>query len=392
MPTAPFVKTGTLREVFLMLPSLQEANREMIRGIYDFALPGRRWAFFHVNQSAEAIRRIGGLSAASGLIGLLGRADLAEAASAISLPTVNIHDGTVFNRLPQVGADGYRLGQFAAEALCESRVEHFGFFGLKDENFSDVRLAGFRDRLASLGQSQVETFFRDPAMIASGKHFGERNPAMEWLLGLPKPIAIYCANDVFANELSVTCFQAGIRIPQQVMVLGTDNDPVWGLGAHPPISTIQLPYREIGRRAARMLQKLMRGQKLGRKVIRLHQPELIERQSTMRQHADDAVVEKALQWMQAHAREGASMAEVAAAVNCSVRALEMRFQKTLGRSPGSEMKRLRLAVVKHLLREEDLTLEAIAEHCRFSSGIYLSQFFKRETGVTPGAYRKAFRT
>ncbi len=380
-----------LREVFLVLPTHQEANREIIQGIYDYALPEFRWAFFHVNQDAMSIEHVGKLKTASGLIGLLGREDLAEAAAKISLPVVNVHDGDTYSDLPQVGGDGYLLGAYAAECLIDTGVEHLGFYGLKRANFSDVRCSGFCDKLKELGRSHVETFYRDPAMLLSSDHFGERNPALEWLQQCPKPIAIYCANDTFANELSVACFQAEIAIPQDVMLLGTDNDSVWAMAAHPSLSSIQLPYREIGRQAAQMLQQLMRGNQVIDRLVHVHQPELIERQSTARLHASDPIVEKALLWMQENAQAGVSSNDVAQIAGCSTRSLEIRFQKAIGRTPGNELKRIRLKFVKQLLREGDMTLEAIAEECNFSSGVYLSQFFKREAGVTPGAYRKAFR-
>lgn len=377
--------------MFLILPSHQEANREIIRGIYEYAYPEFRWAFFHVNQTVRAIEHISQLKTASGIIGLLGREDLADAAAKSSLPVVNIHDGEVYAGLPQVGEDGYLIGAYAAECLQDTGAEHVGFYGLKGANFSEVRCRGFCDTLKKLGRKDVNVFFRDPAMLQSMEHFGERNPALEWLEACPKPIAIYCANDTFANELSVACFQADIRIPQEVMLLGTDNDSIWAKVAHPSLSSIQLPYREIGRRAAQMLQQLIQGDAIDETLLRIHQPEIVERQSTARVHASDPLVEKALLWMQERGQTGAGMHEVAKVAGCSTRALEIRFQKALGRSPGSELKRIRLTFVKQLLREADWTIETIAEDCNFSSGAYLSQFFKRETGMTPGAYRKTFR-
>jgi LacI family transcriptional regulator len=124
----------------------------------------------------------------------------------------------------------------------------------------------------------------------------------------------------------------------------------------------------------------------------IDQPDLVERQSTMRGHSEDPHVERALQWMREHCAHGIGIESVAKVAGVSVRSLQKRFLRALGRTPLQELKTLRIEQIKRMLRDEDRTLEEIAEACQISSGIYLSQFFKRETGMTPGAYRKIFRS
>jgi LacI family transcriptional regulator len=214
---------------------------------------------------------------------------------------------------------------------------------------------------------------------------------VRWLRQLPKPIAIYCASDVLANELSMFCLQAEHSVPQEIVILTSDNDDLLCGGSLPTLSSIRLPYRQVGRRAAEILEQQMAnpGQEIYMELI--DQPDIVERQSTLFKHVEDPVVEKALQWMNDHATHGIDVESAARVTGVSLRALEIRFKKALNHTPHQELNYIRLEAVKQMLREQDKTLEEIAEACCFSSGIYLSQFFRREAGMTPGMYRKAFR-
>jgi len=212
-----------------------------------------------------------------------------------------------------------------------------------------------------------------------------------WLLRARKPLAVYCPNDILANELSAFCRQLLLAVPRDVLILGADNDELLCLGCLPALSSIRLPYREVGRRATALLQQLLEGGAIPPEPLLIHEPDIVERQSTVFQHVNDPHVERALQWMRDHCAHGISVEDVARAAGVSLRSLEVRFQGTIGRTPRKELNRLRLESVKRLLREQNQTLEQIAENCSFSSGIYLSQFFRREAGMTPGEYRKTFR-
>ena len=378
-----------LREIFLILPRNHGPNREVMRGIYEFAYPAHRWVMFFAEQKVEAILSIGNKPNASGVIGQFGRQDLAEAALQLKIPVVSVHGALEKPELPQVGIDRPRQGAYAAEWLLRAGFPHFAFYGLAEAPFSDAQLRGYRGFLKRAGKPVHAFTLKTP--LSSWFRPEMEHPALAWLEALPKPAAVYCPNDILANELSSYCLQLRLEVPREVAILGSDDDELLCLGSLPQLSSVRLPYREVGRRAAALLQDLFAGNRprKGRNLI--HQPDMVERQSTLSQHAEDPQVERALQWMREHAAHGINVRSVARTAGLSVRSLEARYQRALGRSPKKELNRLRLEQVKRLLREQDQTLEQMAENCGFTSGVYLSQFFRREAGMTPGHYRKTFR-
>ncbi|MGC9452695.1 MAG: helix-turn-helix domain-containing protein [Oceanipulchritudo sp.] len=377
------------REIFLVLPRNLGPNREIMRGIYEFAYPAHRWVMFFVDQTPEAILSLAKKPTAAGVIGQFGRADLAEAALQLRIPVVSVHGGLDIAGLCHVGIDRIRQGAFAAEWFLENGFPHMGFYGLAREPFSEAQFNGYAKRLKKAKKEVL--VLNLPSFFVERSRRPDPHPALEWLAGLPKPVALYCPNDILANELSTFCLQLQLAVPRDVAILGSGNDELLCLGSLPPLSSIRLPHREVGLKAAAMLEDMLQGKRPNPSRILIDQPDVLERQSTLLQHAGDPHVERALQWMREHAAHGINVEGLARAAGLSVRSLETRFQKSLGRSPKQELNRLRLEEVKRLLREHDHTLEQIADKCGFSSGIYLSQFFRRETGTTPGNYRKTFR-
>lgn len=385
MPSRP----RATREIFLVLPRNLGPNREIMRGIYEFAYPAHRWVMFFADQTPEAILSIAKKSTAAGVIGQFGRADLAEAALQLKIPVVSVHGGLDIAGLCHVGVDRIRQGAFAAEWFLENGFPHMGFYGLAGEPFSEAQFDGYAKRLKK-ARKEVHALNLQSFLIERGRR-PDPHPALDWLAELPKQIAIYCPSDILANELSTFCLQLQFAVPRDVAILGSGNDELLCLGSLPPLSSVRLPHREVGLKAAAMLEQMLLGKQPRKTRTLIHQPEILERQSTLLQHAEDGAVDRALQWMREHAAHGINVEDVARAAGLSVRSLESRFQKALGRSPKQELNRLRMEEVKRLLREQPDTLEQIADKCGFSSGIYLSQFFRRETGITPGTYRKSFR-
>jgi LacI family transcriptional regulator len=382
------IRPRATREIFLILPRHHGPNREVARGIFEFAYPRHRWVMFFVEQTERAILSIRDKPNAAGVIGQFGRDELAAAACALSIPVVSVHGGISYPGLPQVGIDRYRQGEYVATWFLHNGFPHCGFYGLGGEPFSDAQQAGFEAVMQMAGRQSLSITPSARQKVQSGSVYP--NPVHRWLLAAPKPFAVYCPNDILANELSAFCLQMQLAIPRDVLILGADNDELLCLGCLPALSSIRLPYRELGRRAAALLERMIEQATVQHAPELVHEPDIVERQSTVFQHVNDQSVERALQWMREHCAHGINVEDVARAAGVSLRSLEVRFLATVGRTPRKELSRLRLELVKRLLREQSLTLEQIADKCGFSSGIYLSQFFRREAGMTPGDYRRTF--
>lgn len=369
-----------------MLPGQFHNNREIRRGIYHYALPERPWSFAFVDQSVETLRGMRPNRFAAGLIGRLGTPEMSAAAAALPFPAVNVHGGLPMAGVPVVGPNSVELGTVAAEMLLDCSPASFGFYGLKGQEFSTLALTGFAERLRQAGQAPV-VLEVPPGPLGTRDHAAMVEP---WLRGLPKPAAIYCPDDIFAHSLGGYCLQMGLEVPGEVMLLGTNNDEVLCLGVQPPLSSLRLPWFQIGVQAAACLDRMMAGEAPPETPVYLGPPERVERQSTSQVHCRDALVEAAVGRMQATLAAPLRLDELSRQLGCTRRTLEKHFQRTLKRSPLQEQNRLRILELKRLLRHDPRTIEEIAYALGFSSPGYLNEFFHREAGMSPSAYRKTF--
>lgn len=374
-------------EIYLVLPPGHFQNREILRGIYQYALPGHSWIFFFVNQDPSAIQALKINRRTAGMIGRLGAPELARAARKLKIPAINIHGGNPMEGIPVVGPDFYEVGRYAAARLLESGTPHIAFYGLDGDDACAMSRDGF------LCEAKLAGVKVDCLLLAPDKKDApprKKSRQMEWIESLPKPVAVYATQDVFAGEIGFICSQLNLRVPEEVMILGTNNDEIHCLSVQPAISSIRLPWQEIGGSAARILDEWISGKAPPRLPVRLGPPDFVPRQSTELFRCRDAVVAKALEVLGASILTPLSIEELARKAGVSRRALEKRFRAVLNRSPLQEYNRQRVELVKKHLREDARTIDEISYVCGFSSPIYLSQFFHRETGMSPGSYRKSF--
>jgi len=192
-----------------------------------------------------------------GLIGHFSETDLAEQVARAGLPAVDISPAHGERHvLPRVSTDDVAVGRLAAAHLLSLGLPHFAFFGTRPHYFSFLREKGFKEAIAAAGLSCHVLL--DPA--ADGPD--PANGAVEaWLRALPKPIGVLASTDSRALQLLAMCRKTGMACPKSVAVLGVDNDDVFCELASPPLSSIALATRRIGYEAARMLDRLMAGEK-----------------------------------------------------------------------------------------------------------------------------------
>jgi LacI family transcriptional regulator len=178
-------------------------------------------------------------------------------------------------------------------------------------------------------------------------------------------------------------------VPEEVAVIGVDNDEALCNLADPPLSSIKIDFEQIGYEAAALLDLLMKGKKVAKTPTAISPQSVVTRRSTDIVAIDESLTAKAVRFIRQHACDGISVAEVAQHCAVSRRVVERSFSQYLGSSPHEQIVRAKLSRVKQLLTETDYSLHTIAAKSGLSHAAYLSVLFKREIGQTPGAYRRS---
>jgi LacI family transcriptional regulator len=210
------------------------------------------------------------------------------------------------------------------------------------------------------------------------------------LLAGPKPEAIFAFNDFDAAFVMDACHAVGLRIPDDVAILGMDNNELVVNALQPKLSSVKLDFERIGYEGAALLDKLMAGAPRTPQTLLIQPRGIAIRESTDTTAVNHPVVRKVLSIMKSRMQESLGVDDLASAVGLSRRTLENAFQKELRRSVHRTLVDLRLRHARHLLQTTDDTVEAIAVDTGFCHAPHLYREFKRWTGQTPRAWRKAF--
>jgi LacI family transcriptional regulator len=292
-------------------------------------------------------------------------------------------------KLPRVSTDDLAVGRLAAAHLLSLGLPHFAYFGNRTEYYSLVREQGFKQAIGAAGLS-CHVFLNGSG---DGAHeaASARGALEEWMSHIPKPIGILASTDSRALQVLAVCRKLEIDVPTEVALLGVDNDDVFCELANPPLSSIALSTQRIGYEAARMLERLMAGDKPVERQLLVPPAGVVPRRSSDLPAILDPDVAAAVRYISLHVQDDLQVADVLREVPVSRRSLEQRFLKALGRTPAAEIRRAQVEVAKHILTETDEAMPRVALAAGFSSAKQLGSSFHHETGVTPTAYRRQSR-
>ena len=321
--------------------------------------------------------------------------EITEAITALQLPTVIIGGHETLPQSVCVGVDNVQVGELAARHLIERELKHFAFVG-KPYPFSTLRQQGFEHALAEAG------FRCTAARVESGQtleHYIEdwlhADRTLEaWLKALPKPIGIFAAHDTTGWHVLQVCEAAGLRVPDDVAVVAANNDELTCGLAHPPLSSVSIPWDKIGGEVALVVARLVnrhRGAVPGATSVRVPPDGVVVRQSSNVMAVAEPVLAQALAFIQQHAFSPMTVKDLLRHVPASRRKLEQLFQLHLHRTPKAEITRVRIEHAKNLLARTDLFIPRVAEGCGYVYTARFSTAFKQAAGLTPSAYRSQFR-
>lgn len=379
-----------VRHVALFIESARATGRNILQGVIRYVREQPSWVtYFEPRGLEEPPPRWLSHWHGDGILARIAKPAMAEAIHATGLPAIDLRGTLTKKYFVQVLTDNARVAQLAFTHLRERGLRHFAFCGLPAglHHNQDQRRLEFQRLVEEAGFPCPAFQFR--SHVADWEQ--TRQQMAGWLRGLAKPVGILACHDDHAYQVLEACHLDGLHVPEEVAVLGVDNDPVLCNLTQPPLSSIDLNCSQNGYEAAAWLDRLMAGCKPPPGPILLEPRGVETRHSTDLCVLDDPEVSVAVHFIQKHACEGIRIADVLRVVSLSQTALEQRFHRHLGRTPKAELLRVQIERACQLLRESDLPLKNIARCTGFSSEKYFSDAFIRQCGISPTTYRKRQR-
>ena len=307
---------------------------------------------------------------------------------AMSLPTIVSPYTEQFPGLPNIIPDDAAIGKMAAEHLLDRGFRNFAYCGFEDMFALRNRGEIFRKRITEAG---FETcIYKEPKSKVKRLWENEQKIMADWLKSLPKPVGLMACNDDRAQQIIEACKIAGLHVPEEVAIIGVDNDDLVCNLSHPPLSSITLNFERAGYEAAELLDKLMTGEKMTDQRIVVRPTHIVTRQSTDILAIEDREVAEAVRFIRQHCREPIQVSDVVDAVLVSRRSLYQQFRRVLGRSPNEEIRRARVEQIVRMLVETNLPVSKIAFALGYSSVAHIARYFRQEKGMNLQSYRKLY--
>jgi len=306
------------------------------------------------------------------------------------VPAVSLVNEWYHPAIPVVSTDCSAVIRMAADYYVEQGYQHFAYVGdtvnpLDSDNCSTI----FRRRLSEHGFEALasDLTFRPGATTEDLARADEQKDVSRMLRDAPKPLGVFAISDAHARLVCRLCEDLELDIPGEVAVLGSGNLTISRCNS-PTMSSVQTAAETIGYEAMKVLHQMMDGGKPPSRPVLFPPLQVIERQSTCATATQKNDVHDALEFIREHACEGIRVSDVVRHVPVSRRTLEERFLEQIGRSPGNEIQRVRLDKVKQLLIDTQLSITQIAMMTGFSEQPRLSEFFRKQTGMTPTEFRE----
>jgi LacI family transcriptional regulator len=341
--------------------------------------PWGRYERFHVPEGWEG----------DGIIARITRPSLGEEIEASRLPTINVSWYPYSGRhIARCTVDPVASGRMAAEYFLTSGFKSFGYCGpLQQLGYADEFADAYAAELRKAGHycHTYPTPGGDQQSIAWNAHLAS---LAAWLKKLPRPVAVLSWSAARGRQITEACHYAGIRVPDEVAVLGGDYDELMSHISSPPLSTIDQPAEQIGYEAARLLEGMMRGKRPRKRPLLFPPTRIVVRHSTDTLSMDDEMVRDALRLIRDRSRQRIRVSDVVRELAVARRALEQRFVRLVGRTPAAEIRRVRLEDAKRMLVETDQSIAEISRASGFGHQDLFSRVFRRTVGSTPSEFRR----
>jgi len=382
------------RQVAVLIDFSRSYGRGLLSGVAKFVREHHEWSV-----QSEEWRWIDATPAwfrnwkGDGAIAWVETPELAAIIQGLRVPTVDVRGSVPECGLPLIATENKIVASLVADHLIQRGFRHYAFCGFVGANYSDQRSRLFAEHLARAGFDcaiyNPPEISRDAQMIELEKRgLLFQGHLARWLKSLPKPVGIMTCNDIRGHQVMNACRRLDLTVPEEVAVVGVDNDAIFCELSDPPLSSVALDTERIGYEAAALLESLMEGGKPPERPVLVPPLEIVTRRSSDVLAMSDRQLAAGARFMREHIFETITTNDMARAAGMSRRVFERRFLAQVGRSPKTEVLRLRLERVKELLADTDWNLAQIAERTGFKYSEYLHTVFSQKLGMTPGEFRR----
>ena len=380
--------TPPRRQIAVCLHESTGFTTAITQGLAAFAQHRPRWGMFIRTNTGQGLAAVLRGWDGDGLIcSLISDRDAAWVRRR-GFPVVNVAGTLRKPGVTSVLGDDVSIGRLGAAHFLERGFRHFAALDFASSHFARKRVEGFTQAVREAGgivhpSAELADLFPMPWRK-------QLEHLRDWLRPIPRPTAVFAVFDPAAHLVVEACHLAGLRVPDDVAVLGVDDDPVYCALTNPPLSSVRTGLHQRGYRAAELLDALMEGHAQPGSIQRVPADGVISRRSTDVFAVADAKVTEALRFIEQETAAHLQVDDVAGAVSMSRRNLERRFRNSMGRTVYDEIRRRRLETAKQLLCDRQISILRIALDSGFSSASDLSNAFKRHLGMTPTDYRNQF--
>jgi LacI family transcriptional regulator len=384
-------RTGKHPRVAILVETSLASGRDILQGIARYVREHRPWLLYHQARGLEErvptwLKDWKG----DGILARVQTPAMARMLVQTGLPVVDVLGVVAETGFPLVHVDDGAIGEMAAAHLLERGFRSFAYMGIRRENWSQARQAAFSAAVAKHGFAvTVRNEFRKRSESEPWEVQQQR--LGHWVLKLPKPVGIMVCSDQRGSQLLEACLRVGVRVPQEVAVIGVDNDEPLCNVCQPTLSSVLPGHAQTGYAAAALLERLMEGfSPLGPTSL-IAPVKVVTRLSTDSVAVDDEVVSRALCVIREHAVHRIRIDDLAVRVGVSRSVLQKRFRASVGRTLNEELVAQRVKIAQQLLRETTLPIPEVAERSGFEHAEYMAAVFRSRLNCSPARIRRSQR-
>lgn len=377
-----------LSKVILLIETSRSFGRELLYGIARYSKLHGPWVFYREPRNLKS--HIPRLTSWDADAIIMRDSVISKQLIDLGIPTIMVvHNPSGPRNVPQVVTEGLNISKLAAEHLLNRGLKNFAYCGFEKFFWSNERKEYFKKIISDSG---YEVHIYKENLPAKNKTWeNEQLHMAAWLKTLPKPVGIMTCNDDRGHHVLEACKIANLHVPEEVSVIGVDNDVLICDLCDPPLTSIALNTESAGYAAAELLDRLMKGEPMKNQKIPVNATHVVKRQSTDILAIEDSDVIAAIRFIRQNAKSKILVNDVVASTCLSRRSLESRFRKIINRSIQEEIRKVRTELISQMLMESNLSIAEITSTFNFTDMEHMSRYFKKEKGISLREFRRLNR-